>query len=395
MNMRVDKIQLRIAARYGRPQTLRDYQEFSRIILQRLREVNPVFQRLSMLLGTDYIPISEERFILEQKIAEACSAAEDLRDHVDSLPNGLPGPETLNRIGFSVTYFSHSHDGRYAHISVDEGGIELTIQGCSAGVEPQCEVTMTLPTDHYGDLHLPETIRRLLTSVLVADRFTVGTVRSLNFEKAVQDAGDLYSGQWLLYLPFPYLGECLPPDIRWEPFHNGILIETTPHPPNVNDPADLAAGKRVREVLDEFGFAWQSTYAIHGWPPDEEEWRYEEFITGAPSGRKYRVRCIDFDGYDAQRKVLLYAKLFRRLRRQPKQWGLRGWDGPVINEARRQVRAAQGEPIEWHIGLEEPADRVRTLLADYTDITENQLKVIYTPLDLAFRTEVTPKEFPT
>ena len=395
MSKHVDKIQLRVSARYGRPQTLREYQEFSRVVLQRLHEAHPIFQRLLMLIGTEYVPVSEEQISLEQRIAEACSTAEDSRDHINGLSNGLPGPETLNRIGFSVSYFSHSDDGRYAKVGVDVGGIELTIQGRSAGVEPQCEVVVALPVDRHSDLHLPKVLRRLLESILEIDRFNVGSVRSLDFEKSVEDVGDLYSGQWLLYLPFPYLGECLPPDIRWEPFHNGILIETTPHPPNAHDPADIAAGKRVRQVLDEFGFAWQSTYAIHGWPPDEEEWRYEEFITGAPSGRKYRVRCIDFDGYDAQRGVLLYAKLFRRLRRQPKQWGLRGWDGPVINEARRQVRAAQGEPIEWHIGLEESADRVRVLLADYTAISENQLKVIYTPLELALRTEATPKEFPT
>ncbi len=139
----------------------------------------------------------------------------------------------------------------------------------------------------------------------------------------------------------------------------------------------------MRQVLDDLGLVWHSTYAIHGWPPDEEEWRYEEFISGAPRGRKYRVRCIDFDGYDSQRNVLLYAKLFRRLRHQRKEWGLRGWDGPVLNEAKRQVRAANGTQIEWHVGLEEPAARVRTLLADYTDITESQLKVIYTPLSQA------------
>ena len=93
-----------------------------------------------------------------------------------------------------------------------------------------------------------------------------------------------------------------------------------------------------------------------------------------------------FDGYDPDRKVLLYAKLFRRLRRHPKEWGLRGWDGPVLNEAKRQVRAAAkagGVPIEWHIGLEEPAHAVRQLLADHTDITDQQLSVIYTPVEQA------------
>jgi len=195
-----------------------------------------------------------------------------------------------------------------------------------------------------------------------------------------------YAGQWLFYLPFPHLGQCLPPDIRHEPFANGILIETTPHMPDANNPADVAAGKRVRDVLDEFGLVNDATYAIEGWPPDEEETIYEQFISGAPANRKYTVHCINFDGYDPDRKVLLYAKLFRRLKRHKKEWGLRGWDGPVLNEAKRQVRAAAkagGVPIEWHIGLEEPAHQVRQLLADYTDITDRQLRVIYTPLQEA------------
>jgi hypothetical protein len=152
--------------------------------------------------------------------------------------------------------------------------------------------------------------------------------------------------------------------------------------PDANNPADIAAGKRVRDVLDEFGLVNDATYAIEGWPPDNEETIYEQFITGAPANRKYTVHCVNFDGYDPSRKVLLYAKLFRRLKRHPKEWGLRGWDGPVLNEAKRQVQAAAkagGVPIEWHIGMEEPAHQVRQLLADYTNITEQQLRVIYTP----------------
>ena len=195
-----------------------------------------------------------------------------------------------------------------------------------------------------------------------------------------------YAGQWLFYLPFPGLAKCLPGDIHHEPFANGILIQTTPHIPNADNPSDIAAGKRVRDVLDEFGFINDATYAIEGWPPDPEQSLYEQFISGAPSGRKYTVHCINFDGYDPDRKVLLYAKLFRRLRRHPKEWGLRGWDGPVLNEAKRQVRAAAkagGVPLEWHIGLEEPAHAVRQLLADHTNITDQQLNVIYTPVEQA------------
>ena len=59
----------------------------------------------------------------------------------------------------------------------------------------------------------------------------------------------------------------------------------------------------------------------------------------------------------------------------------------MLNEARRQVRAANGTQIEWHVGLEEPAARVRTLLADYTDFREEQLRVIYTPVSQVTRRE--------
>lgn len=226
---------------------------------------------------------------------------------------------------------------------------------------------------------------RLLEAIVRVWRCNVGGVSLKNWENAVRSGHrDSYAGQWLFYLPFPHLSKCLPPDIRHEPFANGILIETTPHMPDANNPADVAAGKRVRDVLDEFGLVNDATYAIEGWPPDKEEAVYEQFISGAPANRKYTVHCINFDGYDPDRKVLLYAKLFRRLKRHPKEWGLRGWDGPVLNEAKRQVRAAAkagGVPIEWHIGLEEPAHQARQLLADHTNITEQQLRVIYTPLD--------------
>lgn len=232
-------------------------------------------------------------------------------------------------------------------------------------------------------------IRQLLSLLLDKWECTLGGVSLRKYQQAVKaNAPASYAGQWLFYLPFPHLAKCLPADIRHEPFANGILIETTPHMPDANNPVDVAAGKRVRDVLDEFGLVNDATYAIEGWPPDREESLYEQFISGAPPDRKYTVHCVNFDGYDPDRKVLLYAKLFRRLRRHPKEWGFRGWDGPVLNEAKRQVRAAAkagNVPIEWHIGLEEPAHQVRQLLADHTDITEQQLRVIFTPLEDALR----------
>lgn len=226
----------------------------------------------------------------------------------------------------------------------------------------------------------PHQAKRMLRIMLESWPFRFASARTIDYQKAVAEAGDVCSGQWMLFLPFRDLDQWLPSEIESERTHGGTLVSVMTRIPRADVQADVLSGKRARTALDMLGLVWHSQYAIHGWPPDEEEWRYEEFISGAPRGRKYRVRCIDFDGYDSQRNVLLYAKLFRQLRTQRKEWGLRGWDGPVLNEAKRQVRAANGAQIEWHVGLEEPAARVRTLLADYTDFTEQQLRVIYTPV---------------
>jgi hypothetical protein len=387
MSQQIDEFVMTVTKSYCRGDTLAGYQRLSRSLLERLRQIHPIFGRLSVLASSDFSPISEDFSDLEERIVSVVSEENKRRRYLDETSGSELTPSTLSRDGFSVTYFSHRDDAIRSPLSTQDGGIELTVRGCSVSPEPSASIILKLPTNRYGELHTKQVLHRLLAATLEAWRGTFGSVGSHLFKKAVALPGDFCAGDWLCYLPFPQLGECLASDIRWSPFHEGIMIETTSHPLDVNNLTDVLAAKRVREALDNFGLVWNSGYAIHGWPPDEEEWRYEEFITGVPSGRKYQVGCIDFDGYDAERRMLLYAKLFRLLRRQPRQWGLRGWDGPVINEARRQVRAANGIPVEWHVGLEESAERVRTLLAEYTDITEKQLKVIYTPLELALQSQ--------
>jgi hypothetical protein len=296
-------------------------------------------------------------------------------------PRG-PGllPSSTSAQGFAVTLNSHAVDDCTRIVSVANGGIEIALVG--AGESGHGSVVLTLPSWEGSSSHTDRTLA-LLKATLECWPHSFACAGTIGMQKAIGQSGDHYAGQWIYYMPIDSLSSCLSEYVRCEKFGNGAFAITSPHTPNAGSIEDLQKAKRVRGVLDSFGLVWHSQYAIHGWPPDEEEWRHEEFISGAPRGRKYRVHCIDFDGYDSQRNVLLYAKLFRRLRHQRKEWGLRGWDGPVLNEAKRQVRAANGTQIEWHIGLEEPAARVRTLLADYTDFTESQLNVIYTPLSQA------------
>lgn len=380
----MDQITVWAVSRFNAPDTLGSYQQKSREVLLALRDLDDAFKHLTVIGTGQAAVVPHDLEGLEDLIQVHVFSDGHPDDYLEALPDGRLGARSLSRIGFSLSYSSSGEDG-HSIIPPERGGVGLTLQGGSAGIEPNAHVQMKLPTDEFTDIHRKEVVKRVLQVFLGQWQCNLGGVVLKKYQQPVKgNAPASYAGQWLFYLPFPHLAKCLPADIRHEPFANGILIETTPHMPDANNPSDVVAGKRVRDVLDEFGLVNDATYAIEGWPPDREETLYEQFISGAPADRKYTVHCVNFDGYDPDRKVLLYAKLFRRLRRHPKEWGFRGWDGPVLNEAKRQVRAAAkagGVPIEWHIGLEEPAHQVRQLLADHTDITEQQLRVIFTPLE--------------
>lgn len=357
------------------PDTLASFQRKTRSLLRGLEKVHGGFANWSVLGSSDFVAVKRDLSNLEEQISDLYSDSSD-ENLIPSSGESKFGPGAMNRIGFSASLATKLPSDR---IGVSNT-IELFVQGCSANVDSSGGVSIAVPLLLCSPREWPAIARQIVEVVSLAWNLSVVLVGYKAFEEAIKVDGDMYSGQWMTYFRMAQARDCLASTCNTLLMSDGILIETASHLPDVENPSDIAAAKRLREALDHLGLVWHSTYAIHGWPPDEEEWRYEEFITGAPHDRKYRVRCIDFDGYDSQRDVLLYAKLFRRLRQQRKEWGLRGWDGPVLNEARRQVRAANGTQIEWHVGLEEPAARVRTLLADYTDFREEQLRVIHTPV---------------
>jgi hypothetical protein len=115
----------------------------------------------------------------------------------------------------------------------------------------------------------------------------------------------------------------------------------------------------------------------------EEAQRYQSEMTGAPEGWVYRVRTgpgpkdyVDFDGF--KDGVLLevkgpgYQQLLERM-------GGREWfkgSKEMIEQARRQFRAAKGTPIQWHFAEREVADAVRGLF-EGTEL--GGIKVVYTP----------------
>jgi hypothetical protein len=101
---------------------------------------------------------------------------------------------------------------------------------------------------------------------------------------------------------------------------------------------------------------------------------YQSEITGAPAGVEYAVPArtpsgkVVFDGYRDGK--LLDAKDWE-------QWppaDATFWQQSVREDARRQIEAARGTPIEWHFPSEDKAQAVRKLFVN-TGVTGIDVKV--------------------
>jgi hypothetical protein len=366
-----DSIQLSAGTIHG---VTEDFRQFASRVERQLRAlgaVHPAFRQLEILAGEDYRALSADLGDLSAKLPVACRRPGDDADFVDAGVRGELLPHTKNLIGFGASLRA-------------AGSIALDFRGVPAGSSAFGGSSLALPV--VAPWTDPKLLRAMLAALIESGGCNAGHVSRLDFRrrqrKELDDRSDV---DWMTYVSRPSVLGCLPADIARESFANGELVVLTPHLPDPDSGADLAAAKRLRDALGEFGLLEWGTYVIHGWPPDAEEQRYEQLISGAPPGRKYVVNCVEFDGYDPDRKVLLYAKLFRELKVAPKGWGLRGIDKPVLNEAHRQVRAAAkagNVPIEWHIAFEEPARRAAELLAEFGGISPRQIQVFHTPLDM-------------
>jgi len=101
-----------------------------------------------------------------------------------------------------------------------------------------------------------------------------------------------------------------------------------------------------------------------GAPPGSRAALYQEQVTGHLSTEGYWVNGVEFDGYDAARNALLEAKGLRYANLlDPKN---AGWSttakADLLSQADRQVKAAGGTPIEWHVAEQAALDRMRNFL---------------------------------
>jgi hypothetical protein len=376
-----DSIKLAAARVYAAPETLRDFETRVAATLRALRQFDAAFGTFEVLHRDEYRPVDAELGDLGSLITASIMAGGRAGDFRDVAADGSLLSDSTNVLGFGASLRAQPRNGSPARTPGQS--IILSFHGASPGMFTFSQTRMELPViEPWTET---ATLRALLSTLFEVSRANSGQVYRAGFDYQMRRLSPDRSGaDWMLYVARPSVTACLPASFAREPFAGGELIHLSPHMPDPDNPTDIETAFNARAALAELGLFRWATYVIHGWKPDAEETRYEQAISGAPVDRKYTVHCVDFDGYDAERKVLLYAKLFRELRVTPRAWGLRGLDEPVLNEARRQVRAAAragGVPIEWHIGLEEPAQRAAELLADYGGIPPSQIQVFHTPFE--------------
>ncbi|MDY0977215.1 hypothetical protein SOM61_19835 [Massilia sp. CFBP9012] len=197
---------------------------------------------------------------------------------------------------------------------------------------------------------------------------------------------------WFNYLRHPLIVPCLPETLPYAATRlddDRILLCLGDAVPESHNQVQVAQGAAMQAVFDQFHL--NERHVLAGLPLDAEEQAYLEQVTSAPADRGYAVAFTVFDGYDAERGVLLYARLFKRI--------LGGYpfnllphmrdDAPLIGglffvaQARQQLAALDharaSQPIEWHVADAELARTLTMLLNDWLQIPPARLTVHYTP----------------
>jgi hypothetical protein len=120
------------------------------------------------------------------------------------------------------------------------------------------------------------------------------------------------------------------------------------------------------------------------WQPVKESMsrraaRYQEQISGRSVDQSYIVRGVRFDGY--KDGVLLEAKGPGYANKflgdlSPKKWFTKGAQN-LVDQALRQVQAAKGAPIRWHVAESKVAEAIRVL---FKKNGVQEIEVIHTPV---------------
>ncbi|WPB80417.1 Tox-REase-5 domain-containing protein [Archangium violaceum] len=143
------------------------------------------------------------------------------------------------------------------------------------------------------------------------------------------------------------------------------------------------ANPSAQEGTGSTGSSVQAPQGPGEWGPVKESMsrraaRYQEQVSGRPVSESYTVRNVRFDGY--KDGVLLeakgpgYANKFTD-KLAPKRWFVRN-ARKMVEQAQRQLGAANGTPIHWHVAEANVAEAIRLL---FKDNGVKGVEVVHTP----------------
>lgn len=122
--------------------------------------------------------------------------------------------------------------------------------------------------------------------------------------------------------------------------------------------ADLGDGK------------WKSKKSVAYGPAMERWMRFQEQVSGVKRGKEYGVkdpdtgRDVDFDGWDSAGQKFKEAKFGYGGKVRPNGTLEPAQATKWVEQARRQVRAANGKPVEWNFSNKQAADAAQKAFDD-------------------------------
>jgi hypothetical protein len=383
---------------YRSPATYAEHVERCRKLLRLLGEIVPEFSRVAVLDGLTYQPIDLGSDQLAAQLS--CGFSDELRrypgDFAALTPDGKIGAETGCTKGWTQRFFTaFANPDEIVHPGAPGARYELMVAGGGGAAESsQMCTSLTLPEDRLTHCHTAEFFLDWIRRVGSVDGAIAAHFQASDFSRRVLSEVPVREGEdphtrlidsWIRCFPISDLTECLPAEVSAFRVEQGTVIQSTSGFPDSSSEDDLGVGRRVRAALEDLGLADAWPRSVFGWPPNAEEIAYCQYITGAPPHTKYRVRCVDFDGYDHERKVLLMARLFREVARYKPTHVYGPSVRAIVNEAHRQIYAVQksgrGHPIEWRAGLKDGYQGVRAVLDRYVPEHKGRIEVIYQPLE--------------
>jgi hypothetical protein len=127
--------------------------------------------------------------------------------------------------------------------------------------------------------------------------------------------------------------------------------------------AVLAGGLKTYNAVSDYVSNAPGTWKNVNESMSAQSAAYQARVTGSNPGTAYTVNGVKFDGY--QNGVLLdakanYAQFVNKDTGQFQSW-FSGQKG-LVDQAVRQLGAAEGTPIQWNFAEESAANATRTLL---------------------------------